>query len=105
MTQYLFKAKVWKYRGPAGWCFVTLPKALSKKIRANHGISEEGWGRLKTLAAIGRSKWNTSIWYDTGAKGYLLPLKSLIRKKEKIEIGAFVEVRLQFQSEKAFDQS
>lgn len=96
MTRCSFKAKIWKYKGPAAWYFVTLPKPLSKKIRTNHGLSEEGWGRLKTTAEIGKTKWETAIWYDTKAQAYLLPVKSLIRKKEKIEGDAVLKVNLEF---------
>lgn len=98
-AKYSFKAQVWKYQGKAGWYFVTLPKQLSKKMRTIHGLSEEGWGRLKTIAQLGKSKWNTSIWYDTKAQGYLLPLKSEIRKKEKIKVDTFVDVLLQFEKD------
>ncbi len=45
-TCYAFKSKLWKYDGPAGWCFVTIPKSVAKKIRASFHTSEGGWGRL-----------------------------------------------------------
>ena len=93
-----FRAKVWKYEGKAGWYFVTLPKQLSKKIRQAHGLSEEGWGRLKALAHIGKTNWKTAIWYDTKAKSYLLPLKSEVRKKEAIAVGSLLNIKLQFES-------
>ncbi len=96
MVKYSFRAKVWKYKGKAGWYFVTLPKLLSAKIRKNHGISEEGWGRLKTAAQVGKSKWNTAIWFDTKTASYLLPLKLDVRKKEGIKIAASLQVHLQF---------
>ncbi len=101
-AKYTFSAKVWKYQGKAGWYFVTLPKQLSKEIRSNRGLAEEGWGRLKTSAQLGDSKWNTSIWYDTKAKGYLLPIKSEIRKREKVELDTLVSVRLHFEADKNF---
>jgi hypothetical protein len=56
MTKYSFQAKLWKHQGPASWHFVALPKALSKKLRKKYGVAEEGWGRLKTVARIGKSK-------------------------------------------------
>ncbi|MEQ1877057.1 MAG: DUF1905 domain-containing protein [Bdellovibrionia bacterium] len=102
MVKYAFKAKVWKYKGKAGWYFVTLPKRLSVKIRKNHGLSEEGWGRLKTSARVGHTKWNTAIWFDTKAGSYLLPLKSDVRKKEGIKIAASLQVHLQFQADSRF---
>lgn len=97
ILKYSFKAKVWKYPGKSGWFFVSLSTALSKKIRLNHGFSEEGWGRLKASAQIGGARWQTSIWYDTKHKGYLLPIKSEIRKKEKIEADSSVNVQLQLE--------
>lgn len=100
MAKYSFSAKVWKYRGHAGWYFATLPKALSKKIRSKHAISEEGWGRLKTTATIGKSKWKTSIWFDTKADGYLLPIKATVRKKEKIETNSLIEAQLLLEIDK-----
>ncbi len=100
MNKCSFSAKVWKYHGHAGWYFVTLPKTLSKKIRSKHGLSEEGWGRLKTNAAIGKTNWKTAIWFDTKAQGYLLPIKSLVRKKEKIGTGTQIKVHLEFETDR-----
>lgn len=96
-TSFSFRSKVWKYKGKAGWYFVTLPKQLSKKIRKAHGSSEEGWGRLKTSAHIGKTSWKTAIWYDSKAKSYLLPLKSEIRKKEVVVAGTLLNIKLQLE--------
>lgn len=92
--KYSFSAKVWKYKGPAGWHFVTLPRTLTKKIRARHLDSEAGWGRLSTTARVGKTKWKTAIWYDTKAKSYLLALKGAIRKSEKISEGQRCHLQL-----------
>jgi hypothetical protein len=43
---------------------------------------------------IGGSSWNTSIWFDTKADSYLLPIKVAIRKKESLAIGKFLNGRL-----------
>lgn len=96
-TKFSFKAKLWKYEGPAGWCFVTISKSSSKKIRALYKKSEEGWGRLKTTASIGNSSWKTSVWFDTKFDSYLLPVKASVRKKEKLAIGTFIMVTLEFE--------
>jgi len=85
--KYEFASKVWKYTGPAGWHFISLPKRLAKEIRENLKWQEEGWGRLKAIAKIGKSEWETAIWFDTKMKTYLLPLKAQIRSKEKIAEG------------------
>lgn len=92
--EYTFKGQVWKYKGKSGWHFITLPKTLSRKIRKLHGLDEEGWGRLKTLAKIGKTRWNTAIWYDSKFQSYLLPVKSLVRRAERIETDSKVTVVL-----------
>lgn len=96
---YQFRVKLWKYEGNAGWYFVTLPKRLSIRIRKNHGLSEEGWGRLKVAAKIRNTKWNSSIWYDTKAGGYLLPIKVSVRKAEQLKLAAQITVVLEIEDE------
>ena len=97
---YTFKGKLWKYKAPSAWHFVTLPLSLSTKIRKNHSDSEEGWGRLKALATTGSSSWKTAIWYDTKIKSYLLPIKSPIRKKELLKTGRTLSVKLEIEHER-----
>lgn len=92
--KYQFSEKVWRYAGTGGWYFISLPKNISQEIRNNLKNEEEGWGRLKATAEIGTSQWKTSIWYGTKNETYLLPLKSEIRKKEKIEDGMEITVTI-----------
>ncbi len=97
-TKKIFSARLWKYDGPAGWYFVTLPKKLAQEIRKQHQSSEEGWGRLKVRAKIKNTAWDTAIWFDTKAKSYLLPIKAPIRKKESIAENQRISVELFFES-------
>lgn len=92
--KYEFQAKPWKYNGPGGWHFVSLPVDLAKEIRLTLKYEEEGWGRLQATAKIGSSEWKTAIWFDTKANTYLLPLKAEIRKNENLEIGTEVKTIL-----------
>jgi hypothetical protein len=94
IKKYAFKGTVWKHKGTAGWHFVTIPSKLSNTIRKAHGLSEEGWGRLRATASIGDVKWQTAIWFDTKAKGYLLPIKALVRRKTKAAEGSSVAICL-----------
>ncbi|MFN7728004.1 MAG: DUF1905 domain-containing protein [Bdellovibrio sp.] len=59
-------------------------------MRKTHLSSEEGWGRLRATCTIGKTKWQTAIWFDTKVGSYLLPIKVEIRRKEclKIDEGA-----------------
>ncbi len=84
MSDYSFKAKIWLYQGKAAWHFVTLPKALSQEIRVLSFDKKAAWGSVRVSAAIGSTSWKTSIFPDTKAGAYLLPIKAEVRKKEKI---------------------
>ena len=83
--KYQFSAKLWKHNSEGGWYFITMPKNFSQEIRSNLQWQEEGWGRMKAIAIIKDLKWDTSIWFDTKAKNYVLPVKSEIRKKLSIK--------------------
>jgi hypothetical protein len=85
--QYEFTAKPWLYSPtPMSWYFIALPQEMANEIRENLKFQEEGWGRMKARAKVGNTEWETSIWFDTKHKTYILPLKAEIRKKEKLEI-------------------
>ncbi len=89
-----FHAPLWQYPGKGAWFFVTLPVDLSKEIRKHFKGDEEGWGRLKVKACIGKSMWDTAIWFDTKHESYLLPVKKEIRIKEDLVEGTMVLVNL-----------
>lgn len=84
--KYSFSEKIWHHSSTGGWYFISLPKEMSKEIRNLLKSEEEGWGRLKAIAKIGKSYWKTSIWFDSKSETYLLPLKTEIRKMENIKI-------------------
>lgn len=89
-----FEAPLWKAGGNSGWHFVSLPIALSKEIRGHFQTEEEGWGRLPVRAVIDGLVWDTAIWFDTKNNRYLLPIKSEIRKKKNLHVGASLSIRL-----------
>ena len=96
--KYEFVAKTYQYSSSeemTGWIFVSLPKELSKEIRENFKHLEVGWGRMKVIAKLGSSEWQTSIWFDTKQNAYLLPLKAKIRAQEKVALGEDVQVSIQ----------
>ena len=93
-VKYEFSAIVWQYNGPGGWYFVSLPEEISEEIRTHLKLEEEGWGRLKVNAKVGKTEWKTAIWFDTKMNTYSLPLKSEIRKVEKLKKEENIEVQL-----------
>jgi len=92
LIPYRFTATIWQHTPPGGWYFVSLPRDVSDEIRGMLQAEEEGWGRLKAIATIGSTQWNTAIWYDTKYKTYLLPVKAAVREKEKLVAGIEVKV-------------
>lgn len=97
---YEFSSSVYYYSSSpqmTGWTMVSLPKNLSSAIREAFKSLEEGWGRLKVTAKIGQTEWQTAIWFDTKQDIYLLPLKAVVRKKEKITEESIVTVNIWIQ--------
>lgn len=83
-NEYTLKTNVWLYPGMAGWHFATIPQDIAEDINHQFGDVKRGWGSLPVKATIGSTTWETSIFPDKQSKGYLLPLKAEVRKKEKI---------------------
>jgi len=81
-----FTAKLWRYPGPGGWHFVTVPERLAPP--ATHG-----WGRTPVHATVDGSSWNTSVWRDKGTRT-LLAIPARIRRGK--EDGDAVTVALEF---------
>jgi hypothetical protein len=92
---YDIKAKVWLYDGKAAWHFVTLPQDLSDQIRFLTAEAKSAWGSIRVSAKIGGTVWKTSLFPDTKARAYVLPIKADVRKKEKIKAGGTVTVKLE----------
>ncbi len=95
MLVFNFQAKVWLYSGKSAWHFISLPKALSAKIKKLFLGLERGWGSLPVRVKIGESEWQTSIFPDKKTKSYLLPLKAGIRKTENIKVADKVKVSIE----------
>jgi hypothetical protein len=86
--------EIWQYPGKAGWHFASLPKKLSREIKAGFGDLAAGWGSLPVWATIGKTRWATSIFPDSKSAAYLLPIKVEVRKRERIKRGDRVVLTL-----------
>lgn len=88
-----FEGKIWYWKGPAPWYFVTVPAEQSGDLEAISGFVTYGWGMIPVRAHIGNTRWSTSLFPKDGA--YIVPLKASVRKAEKLEEGDTVTVRLE----------
>ncbi|HVM23049.1 MAG TPA: DUF1905 domain-containing protein [Sphingomicrobium sp.] len=86
---------VWIWRGEAAgrWYFVTVPDEQSADIKAHALGAPRGFGSVRVSAAIGDTRWQTSV-FPLNSGGYLLPIKADVRKKAGIGAGDEVKVEL-----------
>lgn len=87
-----FEARLWRYDGQAAWYFLTLPREVSARILAEADGRMKPGGSVPVAAAIGRTRWNTSLFRDLGRNAFLLPVKAAVRAREQLREGDAVEV-------------
>lgn len=87
-----FTGKMWFWKGPAPWYFVTVPAEQCRDLKAISGAVTYGWGMIPVHVRIGKSAWTTSLWPKDDR--YIVPIKASIRKAENLEEGDNVTVRL-----------
>jgi hypothetical protein len=88
-----FAGKIWFWRGPAPWYFVTVPEKPSREIKAVSALVTYGWGVIPVHARLGKTEWTTSLFPKDGR--YIVPIKAIVRKTEKVDEGDNVTVRLE----------
>lgn len=87
-----FDGKIWYWRGPAPFYFVTVPEQQSNDLKAILTLVTYGWGMIPVTVRIGATEWTTSLFPKNGS--YLVPLKDRIRKAEDLAEGDQVTVHL-----------
>ncbi len=87
-----FDNKIWFWRGPAPWFFVTVPAQQSHELKAISKLVTYGWGVIPVHVRIGKTQWHTSLFPKDDV--YLVPIKANVRKAEKLEEGDNVRVWL-----------
>ena len=88
-----FNGKIWFWRGPAPWFFVTVPEEQSRDLKAISGLVTYGWGVIPVHVRIGVTEWQTSLFPKDGR--YLVPIKASVREAENLEEGDTVTLRLE----------
>ena len=92
-----FKGKVWFWKGPAPFYFVSMPEDQSQDLKDMSSQLTYGWGMIPVIATIGKTKWYTAMFEKDGR--YILPIKLVIRKTEGIEEGGEVKVHIKIGKE------
>lgn len=92
---YRFDAELWEYTGQAAWVFLTVPAEHAADIAAIPRAPRPGFGSIRVSVSLGGSTWRTSIFPDSKAGTFLLPVKKAIRARERVEPGDVVSVSLE----------
>jgi hypothetical protein len=88
-----FSGKIWFWRGPAPWFFVTVPEEQSRDLKAISAFVTYGWGVIPVHVRIGGTEWQTSLFPKDGC--YLVPIKASVREAENLEEGDTVTLQLE----------
>ncbi len=88
-----FSGRIWYWRGPSPYLFVTVPQAESSDLRAISSIVSYGWGVIPVQVRIGRTEWKTSLFPKDGL--YLVPIKVMVQKAERIGEGDRVSIHME----------
>jgi hypothetical protein len=88
-----FSGKIWFWRGPAPWFFVTIPAKQSQELKAISSLVTYGWGVIPVHVQIGNTEWKTSLFPKDDL--YLVPIKASVRKAEDLEEGDQVTIHLE----------
>ena len=91
---YEVTAEVLRHPGTAAWYFVTLPAEVTDGILAGHRGSQRAFGSLPVSVALGHSVWTTSLFFDSKSDAYLLPVKADVRRREHVDDGDTVTVKI-----------
>jgi len=94
-VQVEFSGKIWYWRGPSPYYFVTAPAEQCSKLKSVAGRVTYGWGMIPVTVRIGATEWKTSLFPKDG--GYVVPLKDSVRRAEHLDAGdtvtLIIEVR------------
>ena len=97
-----FTGALWLWRGKAkdgtptstAWHFVTIDGAVADAIRAASPGRSAAWGSVYVNVSIGETRWQTSVFPSKDVRGYLLPIKAVVRKAQKLVEGDMVTLQI-----------
>jgi uncharacterized protein DUF1905 len=92
MLTLQFTGRIWYWRGPAPWYFVTVPRKHSRALQALSSVLTYGWGVIPVTARIGATAWTTSLFPRDGL--YAVPIRADVRRAEQLDDGDRVRVEL-----------
>lgn len=90
-----FEGEAFEWRGPAPFLFVRVPPEVAAEIREIARHVSYGWGVIPAQVTVGKTAVTTSLFPREGS--YLVPIKVVLQRKEQIEVGTRVPLRLEIE--------
>jgi hypothetical protein len=91
-VEFGFEGRVWEWRGPAPYHFVSVPAAHVDDINDLAPGITYGWGMVPVQVRLGGTSWRTALFPKDG--GYVVPLRESVRRREDVDLGDLVSIRL-----------
>jgi Domain of unknown function (DUF1905) len=91
-VEFGFQGRVWEWRGPAPYHFVSVPAEHADVINDLAPGLTYGWGMVPVEVRLGRTRWRTSLFPKDG--GYVLPLRDSVRGREHVKLDDLVSIQL-----------
>jgi hypothetical protein len=88
-----FSGKIWFWRGPSPYYFVTVPAKQSRDLKVISELVTYGWGMIPVVAQIRKTRWKTSLFPKDGH--FIVPLKDSVREAEQLDEGDNVAVHVE----------
>lgn len=85
---------VWDARRTDTWTFVSLPTDVADEVLDLAGPAARGFGSLRVEVTVGGTTWRTSVFPDSKAGTYVLPVKKAVRAAEGLGPGDTAHVLL-----------
>ena len=93
---YKIRSEVTLWPGAQGaWHFAYVDKKHSEEIRKKYTGPRRGFGAVRVRVRVGKTTWETSIFPDSRAGVYILPLKAKVRRAEGIQAGESITFTLE----------
>jgi hypothetical protein len=92
---FKFSAPLWLRPSVGNWHYVTVPPETSDDIAQLTAGPRQAFGAVRVTATVGGTTWQTSIFPETKAGTYDLPVKKPVRTKENLNAGDTIEVLLE----------
>lgn len=92
---FTIENKIWIWPGEsANWYFIYIDIPLAQQIREKTK-GQRGFGSVRVRAILGKTTWESSMFWSARDNCYIFPIKKDVRKKEGVGDGDEVRVRFE----------